>query len=233
MLPINEVEEEHRPNSVVLWAGPKTHLVHYPLRRGEMFNLVAVFHSDRYEEGWNVFGDTDELNAKFKDAHPTVKHLLNKINVWKMWVLCDREPVKHWTKGRAVLLGDAAHPMLQYLAQGASMATEDAVVLANKVAAAGDDYASAFQAYNQERYLRTARVQLYARMYGEFYHAGGVRAEVRNELLKPKPGGGAPGEGMAWLYDGNSGVDEGFTCSRNRHRRPSAPPSTSASTRKA
>ena len=201
VLPINEVEEEHRPNSVVLWAGPKTHLVHYPLRRGEIYNLVAVFHSDRYEEGWNVFGDTDELNAKFKDAHPTVKHLLNKINVWKMWVLCDREPVKNWTKGRITLLGDAAHPMLQYLAQGACMATEDAVVLANKVAEAGDDYASAFQAYNQERYLRTSRVQLYARLYGEFYHAGGVRAEIRNELLKPTPGK-QPGEGMAWLYDG-------------------------------
>ena len=201
VLPINEVEEEHRPNAVVLWAGPKTHLVHYPLRRGEMYNLVAVFHSDHYEEGWNVFGDTGELNAKFKAAHPTVRHLLGKINVWKMWVLCDREPVKNWTRGRMTLLGDAAHPMLQYLAQGACMATEDAVVLANKVVQAGDDYAAAFQAYNQERYLRTARVQLYARMYGEFNHAAGVRAEIRNELLKPTPGK-PPGEAMAWLYDG-------------------------------
>lgn len=200
VLPIGEVEEENRPNSVVLWAGPKTHLVHYPLRRGELFNLVAVFHSDRYEEGWNVFGDTEELNAKFKDAHPTVKHLLGKINVWKMWVLCDREPVRTWTRGRAALIGDAAHPMLQYLAQGACMAIEDAVVLAARVKDAGDDYESAFRAYNDARYLRTARVQLYARLYGEFYHAAGVRAELRNELLKPKPGSG--GEAMAWLYDG-------------------------------
>ena len=201
VLPIGEVEEQYRPKSVVLWAGPKTHLVHYPLRRGELLNLVAVFHSDRYEEGWNVFGDTEELNARFKEAHPTVKHLLGKINVWKMWVLCDREPVKTWTRGRAALIGDAAHPMLQYLAQGACMAIEDAVVLANEVSKAGDDYASAFRAYNQARYLRTARVQLYARLYGDFYHAAGVRAELRNELLKPKPGGPV-GEGMAWLYDG-------------------------------
>ena len=201
VLPIGEIETEHRPDSVVLWAGPKTHLVHYPLRRGELFNLVAVFHSDRYEEGWNVFGDTEELHAKFKDAHPTVRHLLNKIDVWKMWVLCDREPVKTWTRGRTALIGDAAHPMLQYLAQGACMAIEDAVLMANEVVKAEDDYASAFRAYNDARYLRTARVQLYARLYGEFYHAAGVRAELRNELLRPKPGGPV-GEGMAWLYDG-------------------------------
>ena len=201
VLPIGEVEEEYRPSSVVLWAGPKTHLVHYPLRRGELFNLVAVFHSDRYEEGWNVFGDTEELDLRFKNAHPTVKLLLAKINQWKMWVLCDREPVRSWTQGRATLVGDAAHPMLQYLAQGAGMAFEDAVVVAHHVAAAGDDYAAAFRAYNEARYLRTARVQLYARLYGDFYHAEGVRAELRNELLKPVPGK-KPGEGMAWLYDG-------------------------------
>jgi salicylate hydroxylase len=188
VLPIGEVEEEYRPSSVVLWAGPKTHLVHYPLRRGELFNLVAVFHSDRYEEGWNVFGDTEELDLRFKNAHPTVKLLLAKINQWKMWVLCDREPVRSWTQGRATMVGDAAHPMLQYLAQGAGMAFEDAVVLAHHVAAAGDDYAAAFRAYNEARYLRTARVQLYARLYGDFYHAEGVRAELRNELLKPVPG---------------------------------------------
>ena len=201
VLPIAEVEPEYRPNDVVLWAGPKTHLVHYPLRRGELYNLVAVFHSDRYEEGWNVFGDTAELNERFRHAHPTVKLLLGKINQWKMWVLCDREPIRNWTRGRVTLLGDAAHPMLQYLAQGAGMAMEDAVVLADKVAAADDDFAAAFRAYNEERYLRTARVQLYARLYGEFYHAEGVRAELRNELLRPVPGKPA-GEGMAWLYDG-------------------------------
>jgi 2-polyprenyl-6-methoxyphenol hydroxylase-like FAD-dependent oxidoreductase len=82
------------------------------------------------------------------------------------------------------------------------MATEDAVVLANKIDAAGDDYASAFRAYNDERYLRTGRVQLYARLYGEFYHVPGVKAEIRNELLKPDPK--STGEGMAWLYDGIS-----------------------------
>ncbi|HVF65864.1 MAG TPA: 3-hydroxybenzoate 6-monooxygenase [Casimicrobiaceae bacterium] len=201
VLPIGDVEERYRPNSVVLWGGPKIHLVHYPLRRGEIFNLVAVFHSDRYEEGWNVFGDTEELNARFRHAHPTVRLLLGKIDTWKMWVLCDREPIKDWTRGRVTLLGDAAHPMLQYLAQGAGMAIEDAVVLANKVAAMNDDHAAAFRAYNDERYLRTGRVQLYARLYGELYHAAGATAEIRNQLIRPDPSK-PPGEAMAWLYEG-------------------------------
>lgn len=204
VLPIEEVEDELRPEAVVLWAGPKTHLVHYPLRAGKLFNLVAVFHSDRYEEGWNVFGDTAELHERFSQAHPTVKKLLDRINVWKMWVLCDREPVRNWTRGRVTLLGDAAHPMLQYLAQGACMAIEDAVVLANRIAAAGNDIEGALIAYNESRYLRTSRVQIYARMYGDIYHASGATADVRNELLKPVPGQ-PPGQAMAWLYDGIDG----------------------------
>ena len=116
-------------DDVLLWGGEKTHLVHYPLRRGELFNLVAVFHSNKYDEGWNTFGDTAELNERFAHAVPQVRELLDKIETWKMWVLCDREPVKNWTDRRVTLLGDAAHPMLQYLAQGAGQAIEDAVVL--------------------------------------------------------------------------------------------------------
>src|ERR1700742_316063 len=124
---------------VVLWAGPRTHFVHYPLRRGELFNLVAVFHSDHYEEGWNAEGSKELLWSHFKTQVPQVLLLLERIDTWRMWVLCDREPVKTWTKGNITLLGDAAHPMLQYLAQGACMAPEDAVVLADKVAATPDD----------------------------------------------------------------------------------------------
>ena len=119
----------------MLWAGPKTHFVHYPLRRGTLYNLVAVFHSDRYVEGWNAEGAKDELFARFAGQRPEVLRLLERIETWRMWVLCDREPIKDWSKGRVTLLGDAAHPMLQYLAQGACMATEDAVCLAEKVAA--------------------------------------------------------------------------------------------------
>jgi salicylate hydroxylase len=193
-------EDLWRPD-VVLWAGPRTHLVHYPLRRGELYNLVAVFHSDRYEEGWNAEADAGELWAHFKGQRPEVLRMLERIETWRMWVLCDREPVKEWSKGRVTLLGDAAHPMLQYLAQGACMATEDAVCLAEKVAEQPDDLPAAFEAYVRERYLRTARVQIMARVYGDFYHARGPAAELRNQMLGPRTPEESY-EGVAWLYGG-------------------------------
>jgi 3-hydroxybenzoate 6-monooxygenase len=186
---------------VILWAGPRTHLVHYPLRRGEIYNLVAVFHSKRYVEGWNAEADAGELWAHFKDQRPEVLRMLERIETWRMWVLCDREPVKEWSKGCVALLGDAAHPMLQYLAQGACMATEDAVALAEKAAAKPDDLPAAFRDYWQQRYLRTARVQIMARVYGDFYHARGPAAELRQQLLAPRTPEQSY-EGVAWLYGG-------------------------------
>jgi salicylate hydroxylase len=200
VLPINAVPEALRAHRVTLWGGPKTHLVIYPVRRGELLNMVAVFHSDKYDEGWDAAGDVSELNARFAGQQPVVLDLLAKINVWKMWVLCDREPVKNWSHGCATLLGDAAHPTLQYLAQGASMAMEDAVVLADKIVAHHHDYRCAFLAYQTKRYLRTARVQLTARLYGDVYHASGATADLRNAMLAGKDPDNH--EGLAWLYDG-------------------------------
>lgn len=188
-------------DDVLLWGGEKTHLVHYPLRRGELFNLVAVFHSNKYDEGWNTFGDTAELNERFADACPQVKELLGKIETWKMWVLCDREPVKNWTDKRVTLLGDAAHPMLQYLAQGAGQAIEDAVVLREALRHTRGDVEKAFQKYQEKRYLRTGRVQLTARFYGDIYHAAGVQRELRNQMFQS--GTESAGfAGLKWMYDG-------------------------------
>jgi 2-polyprenyl-6-methoxyphenol hydroxylase-like FAD-dependent oxidoreductase len=186
---------------MIIWAGPRTHFVHYPLRRGELYNLVAVFHSDKYVEGWNAEADPKELFARFKGQRPEVLRMLERIETWRMWVLCDREPIKEWSKGRVTLLGDAAHPMLQYLAQGACMATEDAVCLADKAAEQTDDLPAAFAAYQGERYLRTGRVQIMARVYGEFYHARGVAAELRNQFLQSRSVDEAY-DGIAWLYGG-------------------------------
>ena len=196
-----DVPPELWSDDVVLWGGEKTHLVHYPLRRGELFNLVAVFHSNKYDEGWNAFGDADELNERFAGACPQVKELLAKIETWKMWVLCDREPVKNWTDRRVTLLGDAAHPMLQYLAQGAGQAIEDAVVLREALRFTRGDIPRAFQKYQQARYLRTGRVQLTARFYGDIYHAAGVQRELRNQMFQSglESAGFA---GLKWMYDG-------------------------------
>ncbi|MFP6712094.1 MAG: 3-hydroxybenzoate 6-monooxygenase [Rhodospirillales bacterium] len=200
VLPIEEVPEFAKNNDVVLWAGPKFHLVHYKLRRGELFNIVAVFHSDRYEEGWDAFGDPEELKDRFVDAREEVQTLLAKIESWKMWVLCDREPVKTWSKGRVTLLGDAAHPMLQYLAAGAGMAIEDSVVLADLLEKKDSNIEKSFVDYQDTRYLRTGRVQTMARIYGELYHAGGVVGELRTQMLKGKDPQNY--DGIAWLYDG-------------------------------
>jgi 2-polyprenyl-6-methoxyphenol hydroxylase-like FAD-dependent oxidoreductase len=201
VLPFNQVPEEVRWNAACLWAGHRNHLVHYPLRRNSLFNLVAVFHSDRYVEGWDLTGDRSELMRCFQGVDGRVMGLLERINDWKFWVLCDREPIREWCKGRVALLGDAAHPMLQYFAQGATMAMEDAVCLAEKLADAGEAVPAAFEAYRDARYLRTARVQLTARFLGDLYHAGGVRAELRNQVLAQRTPEQAR-EGLAWLYDG-------------------------------
>jgi 3-hydroxybenzoate 6-monooxygenase len=199
VLPTSEIPEPYRRRDMVLWAGEKVHFVLYPLRTGELFNLVAVFHSNRYEEGWDSYGDPAELHERFAQTCAPVRALLAKIESWRMWVLCDRPPIKDWSRGRITLLGDAAHPMLQYLAQGACMAVEDAVCLADQAVAMDGDYAAAFRAYQQMRYLRTGRVQIMARVYGEFYHAGGVAKELRNLMLGSRTPDDAMA-GMEWLY---------------------------------
>jgi len=199
VLPTSEMPEQYRWHDMVVWAGEKVHLVHYPLRTGDLFNLVAVFHSNRYEEGWDSYGDPAELHERFAKTCAPVRTLLEKIESWRMWVLCDRPPIKEWSRGRITLHGDAAHPMLQYLEQGANMEIEDAVCLANEVIEFAGDYPAAFRAYQQARYLRTGRVQIMARVYGEFFHAGGVAKELRNIML-----GARSVEdhiaGVEWLY---------------------------------
>ncbi|MGB3742986.1 MAG: 3-hydroxybenzoate 6-monooxygenase [Xanthobacteraceae bacterium] len=199
VLPTSEIPEQYRWRNMTFWAGEKVHFVLYPLRTGELYNLVAVFHSNRYEEGWDSYGDPAELHERFAQTCEPVRMLLNKIESWRMWVLCDRPPIKEWSRGRVTLLGDAAHPMLQYLGQGACMAVEDAVCLADKAVAAEGDYAAAFRAYQQARYLRTGRVQIMARVYGEFYHASGVAKELRNMMLGARTPDDAMA-GMEWIY---------------------------------
>ena len=201
VMPTPEVPAHLRSNDVVLWAGPKTHLVHYPLRRGELYNLVVVFHSNRYEEGWDTYGDPEELRERFRGQRPEVLEFMGMVNAWKMWVLCDRDPISQWSRGRVTLLGDAAHPMLQYLAQGGCMAIEDAAVLADRLEEARGDFAAAFLAYQRQRYLRTTRVQLTARLYGDIYHASDAVRDLRRQMLA----GRTPEQaynGVAWLYDG-------------------------------
>jgi 2-polyprenyl-6-methoxyphenol hydroxylase-like FAD-dependent oxidoreductase len=199
VLPMEAVPDGIPRDLVQLWAGPKLHLVHYPLRRGELMNLVAVFHSDHYAEGWDQAGDRALLWRHFEGTRPEVRAMLEKIVDWRYWVLCDRDPCRGWTQGRVALLGDAAHPMLQYLAQGANMALEDAVCLVDQLGVHGGDVAAAFRAYEALRVLRTGRVQTVARIFGDIYHAAGVRAELRDQWLAGRDPVAAR-EAMAWLH---------------------------------
>jgi len=200
IVPIEHLPKDMRSNAMNLWVGPKMHMVLWPMRKGTFSNVTVVFHSDRFEEGWDTFGDPEELRERMEKLDPKVRDFVMGIQDWRMYVLRDRDPIRNWSNGRVTLLGDAAHPMLQYLAQGACMAMEDAVCLADQVASHGSDVAAAFLAYQKQRYLRTARVQLTARLYGHVYHASDASADLRNDFLSAK----TPAqilESMAWIYE--------------------------------
>ncbi len=194
-----DMPEDLRWDAPVVWAGPDCHLVHYPLRGGRQFNLVVTFHS-REPEVWGVReGSKDEVMSYFDGVAPGPRRLLDRPTSWKRWSTADRDPVAAWGRGPLTLLGDAAHPMLQYLAQGACMALEDAVTLGAAVARCGADLAAGFRLYEQARIARTARVTLMAREMGRIYHARGVERLVRNSLWR----GHSPEQyfdAFAWLF---------------------------------
>lgn len=178
--------EELRINAPVLWAGPRCHLVHYPLRAGKQYNLVVTFHS-RQQEEWGVRdGSKEEVLSYFQGIHPTPRQMLDRPTSWRRWATADADPVEAWGTGLSTVLGDAAHPMTQYLAQGACMALEDAVTLGEAYVKTGGDFQAAFRLYESVRIPRTARVVLSAREMGRLYHAEGVERQVRNLIWKGK-----------------------------------------------
>jgi 3-hydroxybenzoate 6-monooxygenase len=186
-------------NAPCVWVGPDCHLVHYPLRGGEQYNVVVTFHS-RKSEQWGVAeGSREEVLSYFQAISERPRQLLELPRSWKRWATADREPIARWTYGRVTLLGDAAHPMLQYLAQGACMALEDAVTLGEAVRTCGGDLERAFGEYERARVARTARVVLLTREMGRIYHAKGVERLVRNDLWR----GRTPEryyDALEWLY---------------------------------
>ena len=197
-----EFPDDLKINAPVVWCAPNGHLVHYPLRGGAQYNVVVTFHS-RQRETWSVTdGSQDEVLTYFTDVLPRARQLLSLPKSWKRWATADREPIAKWTFGRVTLLGDAAHPMLQYLAQGACMALEDGVTLGEAVRVSGGDLTAAFARYERSRVTRTARVLLMTREMGRIYHAKGVERLVRNDLWK----GRTPEryyDGLEWLYGWN------------------------------
>ena len=202
IVPMSEVSADVRRNDVLLWSGPGFHIVHYPLRAGTLFNVVAVFKTSSYLERGDIKSYRAEIERTYCNSHPTMKALLSMMDVTRRWVISDRDPIRHWSRGRVTLLGDAAHPTLQTLAQGACMAIEDAVCLAELVDQADGDFVRAFRKYEAARYLRTARVQFESRYHWDnFYHVAGIEREVAREIWS-KRSDRDMFECLAWLYDG-------------------------------
>ncbi|MEV1295527.1 FAD-dependent oxidoreductase [Pseudonocardia sp. NPDC049635] len=170
-------------DNLTWWVGPGIHLIHYPVRGGKMLNQVAVFVA-RQDGDPSSWGPPEELDRAFAGTTKEVADGMQLLTRERRWVLRDRPPSATWTRGRVTLLGDAAHPMAQYLAQGACQALEDALVLSRCLAEHSDDIAKAFDAYEAERLPRTGRVQTWARRMGEIVHGAGVTAILRDELLR-------------------------------------------------
>ncbi|ANQ85596.1 salicylate hydroxylase [Azoarcus olearius] len=189
-------------NAASIWVGPNCHLVHYPLRGGEQYNVVVTFHS-RNKEEWGVTeGSPEEVQSYFQGICPKARQLIDLPKSWKRWATADREPIGQWTFGRATLLGDAAHPTTQYMAQGACMALEDAVTLGEALRVHNNDFEKAFDLYQRSRVARTARIVLSSREMGRIYHAKGVERLVRNDLWKGRSAERFY-DAMEWLYGWN------------------------------
>lgn len=198
----SEFPEDLRWNAASLWAGPKCHLVHYPLRGGEQYNIVVTFHS-RQQEEWGVTdGSKAEVESYFQDSCPKARQLIELPKTWRRWATADREPIGTWVFGRATILGDAAHPTTQYMAQGACMALEDAVTLGEALRVHNNDWDKALELYQRSRVARTARIVLSGREMGRLYHAAGVERLVRNQLWKGRSQERFY-DAMEWLYGWN------------------------------
>jgi salicylate hydroxylase len=210
VIPTERMPEDLRWNAATLWAGPKCHIVHYPLSGWKVFNLVVTYHNDAPEPVAGKPVPEEEVLAGFQHVHPRAQDIIRHGTDWKLWVLCDRDPVENWVDGRVAVLGDAAHPTLQYLAQGACMAMEDAVCLSHEMAARPGDPEAALEAYRRQRVLRTARVQLMSRAIGEhIYHPAGAHAALRNAIMSAKSSVDWY-DTLAWLY-GSTGLGDART----------------------
>jgi salicylate hydroxylase len=185
LAPAEALAPDLRRPAVNLWLGRHAHLVHYPVRSGTLVNIVAIIRDDWHEPGWSAPGDRAELLARYHAGMwpAQTRALLAAPRNWGKWALYDRAPFVRWGRGAVTLLGDAAHPMLPYLAQGAAAAIEDAAVLARRLAQTPAEPTRALRLYERDRRRRTARIQRAAHRNGWIYHMGGAEAFLRTLAL--------------------------------------------------
>ncbi len=196
--------ERLRSQQVTAWLGPHMHLVQYPVRGGEWLNVVAIVH-DRVRhdlDSWDHSANAAQLRLSLRDVCPPLRELVHAIEHWRLWGLSIRPPMRganEQAQGRVALLGDAAHPMVPFLAQGAGMAIEDAQALSAAMTGAATDLSAALQSYAQARWQRNARVQAGALRNGRIFHATGPVRWGRDTAMK------LLGErllDLPWLYRG-------------------------------
>ncbi len=197
-----------RSNQVTVWMGPRLHVVHYPVRGGQWLNLVAIVHGDKpdQDQDWDQVGHTEALMQAMGAVGRDLHERLASVPAWRQWALHDREPLngaKQMAQGRVALLGDAAHPMRPYLAQGAGMAIEDAQVLAQCLAHGAGSVSARLQTYAEQRWARNARVQARAIRNGRIFHATGPVAWGRNLSMRLL---GERLMDVPWLYAGGAPI---------------------------
>ena len=183
-----------------LWLSPYAHLVHYPVNGGKAINVVAVI-TERWmaARGWDLEADPGQLLPVFGKWDPRLRHILESAGGWRKWALYDLPPLRRWTRGTATLLGDAAHPVTPFLAQGGAMAIEDAAILARQLRRHDGDAVEAFYQYEYARIERTARMRYESRRMGGTYHMSGLFRRARDFVLRRKTPE-ALLERFDWLY---------------------------------
>jgi len=202
LVPSAGVAEEFRAPVVHLWLGLDAHLVHYPVKDGRLINIVGIVYDEWNKSGWSAAGDRDEVLRHFArwSWAEKVRALIALPDQWLKWALYDHKTPFGRAAGPVTLIGDAAHPTLPFLAQGAAMAIEDAAVLADMLWRYRNDPADALRGYEGARWHRTARVQQASRKQGRIYGLSGPEALVRNLGMRLK-GGERLRAGYDWLYN--------------------------------
>lgn len=201
VVPLNQLDANLRPNNVVHWVRDHSHLVHYPISTDGLLNIIAIYSTEHDYQDDNLAGNKEELDHKFQGSQPEIAALIPHLNFSRKWLLYDRDPLEQWSKGRVILLGDAVHPTLPYLTQGAGMAIEDAYVLTRELSS--HPYEEAFARFQKERFLRTSYVQLFSRAYGESHHSTGIARELRNLIIGQR----SAEENYEWLSHLWKGID--------------------------
>lgn len=198
VLPAASVPGGLQLNDVGVWLAPNAHVVHYPVRGGRELALVVVHEAAEAVAGWNGELPAEQVREFARGFAPVLRELIGAVPAWRRWGLYDVPEALPSTQGRVALLGDAAHPILPFLAQGGVMALEDGLTLAQSVAG-HDDISQAFAAYQAARSRRTARVQAASRRNGRIYHLAGPAAGARNMALRAVPGSLLMAQ-YDWLY---------------------------------